>query len=69
MSVYVQIGAGAGDRDSRHNFKDAFTEYVKLLDNNTVEEILLVEPNPANILSLKECWADYPQAKIINAGI
>lgn len=69
MSVYVQIGAGAGDLDSRANFKDSFTEYIKKLKKETIEEILLVEPNPANIEKLKQCWSNYPQAKIVQVGI
>jgi hypothetical protein len=32
MGTYIQIGAGAGDLDSRANFRDGLTEYVKKLD-------------------------------------
>lgn len=69
MSVYIQVGAGAGDRDSRSNYRDGFTEYVKALDKNNIEKILLIEPNPFNIEKLKECWKDYPQSVILNIGI
>lgn len=69
MSVYIQVGAGAGDNDSRSNYRDGFTEYVKALDISSIDKIILVEPNPFNIEKLKECWKDYPQARILNIGI
>jgi len=69
MTVYVQIGAGAGDKDSRVNFRDGFTELVKKTDKSTISRIILVEPNPLNIPSLVECWKDYPQAEIYNIAI
>ena len=69
MSIYIQIGAGAGDQDSGANFTDGFTRMVKALDPTTVGRVILVEPNPVNIPFLKECWKDYPQAEIFNIGI
>lgn len=66
---FIQIGAGAGDLDPRMNNRDGFTEYVKSLDKNQINKIILVEPNPINIPNLKECWRDYPQALILNIGI
>lgn len=36
MGIYIQIGAGAGDLDSRANFRDGFTEYVKKLDPKSI---------------------------------
>jgi FkbM family methyltransferase len=68
-NIYIQIGAGAGDLDSRVNFRDGFSELVKSLDPSTVERIILVEPNPINIPKLKECWKDYPQVEIHELGI
>jgi FkbM family methyltransferase len=67
--TFVQIGAGAGDRDPSANFVDGFTGMVKSLDKETVGRVLLVEPNPINIPFLQECWKDYPQAEIYNIGI
>jgi hypothetical protein len=67
MTIYIQIGAGAGDLDV--NFPDGFTDHVKSLDKNSIEKIFLVEANPKNITKLKECWKDYPQAEIYNLGI
>jgi hypothetical protein len=68
-AIYVQIGAGAGDQDSRADFRDGFTEYVKKLPPQTVGRIILVEPNPINIPALKRCWENYPQAEIYQYGV
>ena len=67
--IYIQIGAGAGDQDSRAHFRDGFTEYVKKLSPQAVSRIILVEPNPFNIPALKHCWVHYPQAEIYQCGI
>jgi len=69
METYIQIGAGAGDQDSRANFRDGFTEFVKRRHPNQVSRIILVEPNPFNIEALKRCWKDYPQAEIVQMGV
>lgn len=69
MSIYIQVGAGAGDQDSRANFRDGFTEYVKGVNPKPDDRIILVEPNPANITLLRRCWQDYPQVEIIHKGI
>lgn len=69
MGIYIQIGAGAGDLDSRANFRDGFTEYVKKLDSKCIQKIILVEPNPINLDKLSECWKNYPQANIFKYGI
>jgi FkbM family methyltransferase len=69
MGIYIQIGAGAGDLDSRANFRDGFTEYVKKLDSKSIQKIILVEPNPINLDKLSECWKNYPQANIFKYGI
>jgi len=68
-NIFVQIGAGAGDLDSRANFRDGFTEYVKKLDKSVIGRIILVEPNPVNVPALRQCWKDYPQAEVLQAGI
>jgi FkbM family methyltransferase len=67
--IFIQIGAGAGDLDSRANYRDGFTEFVKSLPANRIKKIILVEPNPLNISQLKECWKDYPQAIIYSTAI
>lgn len=69
MKLYVQVGAGAGDRDSRLDFRDGFTEFVKKQDKTTIDKIILIEPNPVNIPELTTCWKDYPQAVIHQIGI
>jgi FkbM family methyltransferase len=66
---YIQIGAGAGDLDARANFRDGFTEFVKKIDKNLINKVILVEPNPVNIPKLQESWKDYNQASIYNIGI
>ncbi|AXV14443.1 hypothetical protein CYG48_01140 [Neorhizobium sp. SOG26] len=67
--TFVQIGAGAGDRDPRANFRDGFSEFVKGLPQTDVANVVLVEPNPVNITKLQECWVDYPQAAIFQMGV
>ncbi len=67
--VYVQVGAGAGDRDARANYRDGFCELVKALPPADVRKIVLVEPNPFNIPALTACWKDFPQASIFKLGI
>ena len=67
--IYIQIGAGAGDQDSRTGYRDGFSEYVKNLPSSEIKKIILVEPNPINIPGLEKCWKDYPQANIYQVGI
>lgn len=66
--TFIQIGAGAGDNDVRVR-QDGFTGYIKSLDKENIDRILLVEPNPVNIPGLVDCWKDYPQAEIFDIGI
>ena len=68
MSYFIQIGAGAGDRDERLDFKDGFTKFVKEKINNQ-NNILVVEANPHNIRKLKDCWREYSNVKIFNIAI
>jgi FkbM family methyltransferase len=67
--VFIQIGAGAGDLDKRANYRDGFTDFIKKLPREHINQIILVEPNPLNIPLLKECWKDYPQSIIFEIGI
>ncbi len=67
--VFIQIGAGAGDLDTRANCRDGFTEFVKKLPREKIKKIILVEPNPLNIELLKKCWKDYPQSEIHQIAI
>ena len=69
MAIYVQIGAGAGDKDPRANFRDGFTEFVKKKKKNLKDKIILVEANPLNTPKLRECWKKYSNAKIFNIAI
>lgn len=67
--IFVQIGAGAGDKDKRAKYRDGFTEFIKKQPKNNIKKIILVEPNPINIPLLKECWKDYEQSIIYEIGI
>jgi FkbM family methyltransferase len=67
--IFVQIGAGAGDLDTRANCRDGFTEFIKSLPKDRVKKLILVEPNPVNIPFLQKCWKDYPQAVICELAI
>jgi FkbM family methyltransferase len=69
--IYVQVGAGAGDLDTREdvNCRDGFTELVKALDASEIDKIVLVEPNPINIPLLIKCWEKYNSAMICHIGI
>jgi FkbM family methyltransferase len=67
--IFIQVGAGAGDLDSRANFHDGFTEFIKKLPRERIKKIILVEPNPMNIPKLRECWKDYPEATIYELAI
>jgi hypothetical protein len=67
--IFIQIGAGAGDQDSRANYRDGFTELVKSLPRDRIKKIILVEPNKMNIPSLKTCWKDYPNSEIYTFAI
>jgi FkbM family methyltransferase len=67
--IYVQIGAGAGDRDSSADYNDGFTSFVKSQQLDSADRIILIEPNPLNITALQECWQHYPQVEIHKVGI
>ena len=67
--IFIQIGAGAGDKDSRANYRDGFTEFVKKLPKSRIKKIILVEPNPVNIPFLRECWKDYKEVFIYELAI
>lgn len=68
FDTFIQIGAGAADRDSRADYRDWFTEYVKSRGNQH-DNVILVEANPINIPELRKAWVEYPKAKILNLGI
>lgn len=67
--LFLQIGAGAGDRDPRTNFKDGFTDFVKGTHLTAEDRVVLVEPNPENIELLKECWRDVKNAEILQVAV
>lgn len=67
--IFIQIGAGAGDLDKRANYRDGFTEFIKKMPRENINQIILVEPNPLNIPLLKECWKEYPKSIIYELGV
>jgi Methyltransferase FkbM domain len=67
--TYVQLGAGAGDRDAATDYRDGFTEAVKAVPLEPNDRIILVEANPYNIPMLREFWEGWPQAEVLNIGI
>ena len=46
--VFVHLGSGAGDLDSRVNFRCGFTEFIKK-NFDTNDKVFCVEANPFNI--------------------
>jgi hypothetical protein len=69
MSYYVQIGAGAGDRDASANFRDGFSSYVKGLSMTSGAKIVVVEANKYNIEALKCSWAKFPNVAVYHLAI
>ena len=67
--IFIQIGAGGGDKDSRAHYRDGFTEFIKKIPLNRIKKIILVEPNPVNIPFLRECWKDYKEVFIYELAI
>jgi FkbM family methyltransferase len=67
--IFIQVGAGAGDLDTRANCRDGFTEFIKSLPRSRVKKIILIEPNPANLHLLRECWKNYPEVIIYELAI
>jgi len=63
--IFIQIGAGAGDLDTRSNKRDGFAEFIKKIDKNRIKQIILVEPNIFNIDLLKECYKDFENVIIV----
>ena len=66
--VFVHLGSGAGDLDSRQNFRCGFTEFIKK-NSNSNDKIFCVEANPFNIEKLSECWKNFSNVKIFDRAI
>ena len=65
---FVHLGAGAGDQDSRANFRCGFTEFIKKNYDNT-SKVFVVEANQLNIEKLKICYSNYKNINIQNIAI
>ena len=68
-TLFIQMGAGAGDQDVGAEGRDGFSEYVKSLPKSQIEKIILVEPNRGNIPALETCWESYECVEINQIGI
>ena len=66
--IFVHLGSGAGDLDSRVNFRCGFTEFIKK-NSDTNDKVFLVEANPFNIEKLKESYINFQNVEIFNLGI
>ena len=69
MSIYVQLGAGAGDRDHSAGFRDGFSRYVKGREITHDDRIILVEANYFNLSTLTSAWQDFPTAEVSQLAI
>jgi len=67
--LFLQIGAGAGNLDSRAKFADGFTEFVKSRKLDANDRVVLVEPNPGNLELLRQCWSDVESAEIMPIAV
>lgn len=67
--LFLQIGAGVGNRDPRTSFRDGFTEFIKGLELTANDRVVLVEPNPENVELLKECWSAVECASIVQLAV
>ena len=67
--IFIQIGAGAGDLDSRSNYQDGFAKLIKGLPKERVKKIILVEPNPINIPFLLKAYENYDNVYIYEIAI
>lgn len=52
--LFIQIGAGAGDLDSRSEHRDGFSQLLKELTPALSDRIIVIEPNPFNISALEK---------------
>lgn len=69
MSIYVQLGAGAGDGDHSAGFRDGFSRYVKGQEITHDDQIILVEANYFNLPTLTSAWQNFPSTKIFQLAI
>lgn len=69
MSIFIQIGAGAGDLDFAANYRDGFTTYVKNINLSLDDSVVVVEANKLNIPELTKCWHGYSNIGIYQMAI
>lgn len=69
MSIYIQLGAGAGDQDHSAGFRDGFSCYVKGRGITHDDQIILVEANSFNLSTLASAWQNYSVVEISQLAI
>ena len=66
--IFVHLGGGAGDLDSRVDFRCGFTELIKR-EISKDDQAFIVEANPKNIDKLKSCYRNYENVNVLNLAI
>ena len=66
--IFVHLGGGAGDLDSRVDFRCGFTELIKR-EISKYDQAFIVEANPKNIDKLKSCYQNYENVNVLNLAI
>ena len=66
--IFVHLGAGAGDLDSRANYRCGFTELIKKKINKE-DKAFVIEANIKNLNKLEECYKNFKNVNILNFAI
>ena len=66
--IFIHLGGGAGDLDSRVDFRCGFTELIKR-EISKDDQAVIVEANPKNIDKLKSCYQNYENVNVLNLAI
>ena len=59
--IFVHLGAGAGDLDSRANYRCGFTELIKKKITKE-DKAFVIEANIKNLNKLEECYKNFKNA-------
>ena len=66
--IFVHLGAGAGDLDSRANYRCGFTELIKKKITKE-DKAFVIEANIKNLNKLEECYKNFKNVNILNFAI
>lgn len=69
ISVYIQVGAGAGDSDARADNRDGFSSFVKSLSLKPEDRIVVVEAKKHNLEALKSSWIKFSNVSVYQYAI